>query len=198
MKTYTGRFAWIGYSLMLLSLMQVPHANAREVGGVELQEQVNVKGVDAPLQLNGAGIRSKFFFRIYVGALYLPQKQSSADKILQADEASRVLMHFLYDEVTREKLVNGWIEGLEANIDANELKALQSRVDQFNNLFETLHAGDVVLLDYVPGEGTRVIIGGTQRGVIEGADFHRALLSIWLGRSPVTGNLKDALLGLDD
>jgi hypothetical protein len=52
-----------------------------------------------------------------------------------------------------------------------------------------------VQIDYVPGQGTSVSIGGTAKGTIAGADFMRALWGIWLGDKPVDGSLKDGLLG---
>ena len=43
-----------------------------EIEGVKLPQKL-VSG-DTELVLNGAGIRSKFFIKIYVGGLYLPKK----------------------------------------------------------------------------------------------------------------------------
>lgn len=197
MKTTRGRrgFKWF---TALLSLFLALNVEAKEVAGVELQEQVSLSGVDSPLLLNGAGIRYKFFFKIYVAALYLPQKQSSAEKILQGEQANRMVMHFIYDEVPKQKLVQGWNDGFEANVNEKKLTSLRPRLEKFNALFDDLHEGDVVLLDYLPGEGTRVTLGGEQRAVIEGADFNRALLSVWLGEEPVTEDLKESLLGAED
>jgi hypothetical protein len=58
-----------------------------------------------------------------------------------------------------------------------------------------INQGGTVLLDYLPGIGTRVTINGVTRITIPGADFNRALLRIWLGDRPVDGRLKQALLG---
>ena len=170
----------------------------RHIAGVELPLQVVVSADNKPLLLNGAGIRYKFFFKIYVGALYLTDKQSSAETILKSDKANRVLMHFLYDEVEKKKLADAWVEGFEENVDGKIFSALQDRLKQFNAMFSDMHKGDVVLLDYIPQKGTRVMIKGDVKGTIEGADFNRALLSVWLGAEPVTEDLKDAMLGIED
>lgn len=45
---------------------------AKEVAGVTLPETITLGS--KPLVLNGAGIRSKFFIKVYVGALYLPAR----------------------------------------------------------------------------------------------------------------------------
>ncbi len=196
MKT-SARMYQIFFSSFLLLTLNTNLA-AREIAGVNLKEQISVEAIDKPLKLNGAGIRYKIFFKIYVGALYLSEKQSSADVILKANQPSRIAMHFLYDEVEKKKLVNAWIEGFKDNIDSKAYSAVKDRLDKFNQMFSDLHEGDVVLLDYIPGKGTRVTIKGDIKGVIEGADFNRALLSVWLGEEPVTEDLKEAMLGLEN
>ena len=66
------------------------------------------------MQLNGAGIRTKWFFKIYVGALYLPEKQTSAEAIIADDRERRVVMYILH-ELGSEKLFNAFNEAIEAN-----------------------------------------------------------------------------------
>ncbi|WP_457673417.1 chalcone isomerase family protein [Thiolapillus sp.] len=166
---------------------------ARTVEGVNLPETISLDGEE--LVLNGAGVREKFFFDIYVAALYLPAKTGDAGKILAADQPWRMTMNFLYSEVGRKKLDKGWDEGFEANVPPAQLSALRERLQQFKNLFTTMHKGDVVVMDYQPGKGVRVTIRGEEKGTIPGADFAAALLSVWIGAEPVTGSVKKALLG---
>ncbi|VAW59070.1 hypothetical protein MNBD_GAMMA11-661 [hydrothermal vent metagenome] len=168
---------------------------ANEIAGIKIENQASIAGLDKPLQLNGVGIRYKFFFKVYVGALYLAQKQNNPQNILKNDGPNRILMHFVYDEVSQEKLINAWQEGFENNIDKAAFEKIKVRLAKFNTLFSTVYAGDVVLLDYLPAKGTTVSVKGVEKGVIEGADFNRALLSVWLGDEPVTEDLKDAMLG---
>ncbi len=168
-------------------------AVARTVEGVSLPETISLEGRE--LVLNGAGVREKFFFDIYVAALYLPAKSKDAPSILAADQPWRMSMDFLYSKVDRKKLDKGWDEGFEANVAPGQLPSLRERLQQFKNMFVTLSKGDTVLLDYLPGEGVRVVVKGVEQGVIPGADFARALLSVWIGKEPVTGSLKKALLG---
>ena len=188
------------FNIVLLMIL-VAAANAlaaetggKEVAGIALPAAVKVAEIDEPLRLNGAGVRSKFFFKIYVAALYLPQPNASAERILQQLPPSRLLMHFVYDEVSKQKLDDAWEEGFRANLSEPDLSRLRDRLERFKDMFFTLHEGDEVWLDHIPGQGTRVAINGEPRGVIEGADFNRALLSVWLGPNPVTGSLKKALL----
>ncbi len=79
-------------------------------------------------------------------------------------------------------------------ISDDELKRLAPKIVQFNELFVTVHEGEGIIFDYTPNTGTAVTIAGTQKGVVEGAAFNSALLSIWLGKNPVGDDLRDALL----
>lgn len=167
------------------------------VGGVEVPDTVRLDGVAQPLVLNGAGVRYKLFFAVYVGALYLPQPRHSTDGLLSDPPANRVTMHFVYDRVSRGKLEATWRDGFASNLDAARLEALNARLERFVAAFDEMHAGDVVWLDYVPGRGTRVSVNGQRRVTIEGADFNAALLSVWLGRDPASEALKNDLLGVD-
>ncbi|TNF36102.1 MAG: hypothetical protein EP315_04665 [Gammaproteobacteria bacterium] len=149
------------------------------------------------LHLNGLGIRNKFVFRIYIAALYLQQPSRDVDTILSGIGHKRIIMHFLYDEISREKLIAAWNEGFENNLELQELQSLQPAIQAFNNAFETLRYNDVVQIDFMPSLRTRVRINGEDKGLIREPDFFPALLKIWLGRNPISDDLKDALLGQD-
>ncbi len=184
-------FAGIIIAAMLLAFSL--EASALEVAGVDVPQSVTIE--NKALVLNGAGIRKKFFFKIYVGALYLPVKHTTVNSILNDAGGKRIVMSFLYKEVTAEDLVNGWNDGFTGNNSAKELKALQERINQFNSLFTTVHTGDEIRLDYLPGKGTQVSLNGTLKGSVPGEDFSKALLKIWLGSKPADKGLKKAWLG---
>ncbi|MGL5395016.1 MAG: chalcone isomerase family protein, partial [Shewanella sp.] len=44
--------------------------HAKEVSGVQVADSITLDA--QTLQLNGAGVRSKFFMDLYVGSLYVP------------------------------------------------------------------------------------------------------------------------------
>ena len=179
--------------LTLVLIFAGPSSEAREIAGIDVPENITIK--NKVLVLNGAGIRKKLFIKVYVGALYLTMKRTSVDQILSDPGPKRITMSFLYKEVSAEKLVDGWNEGFKANNSAEELKALQDRINQFNSFFVTVHKGDVIRLDYMPDEGTQVWINNMLKGAVPGEDFSRALLKIWLGSKPADVGLKDAMLG---
>lgn len=180
------------FLLFCLLVISVP-ADAREIAGVAVQETIKTDD-GTTLQLNGAGIRTKMFFDIYVAELYLEKPAAAATEVIAAEGRKRMIMHFLYKEVGKDKLVEAWNEGFQGNTASGELAGLQERIDRFNGLFEDVKKGDVIVLDYLPATGTTVTIKGQQKGVITGKDFNDAMLKIWLGEKPVTDSLKKELL----
>jgi hypothetical protein len=181
--------------ILFCGLLLSWNANALEVAGVKLADTAQIG--NEHLQLNGAGVRSKLFFKIYVGALYLPQKQTSAEAIIADEHAHRIALYMMR-ELSSKKLFGAFSEAIEANHTPAELAALELEIKQMAQLFDTMKEvkqGDIITLDYLPASGTQISVNGTVLGSIAGAAFNRALLKIWLGSKPAQDDLKKELLG---
>lgn len=183
-----------GLFAILILLLAAPPLSARTLEGVELAEAATARD-GTTLQLHGAGVRSKFFFDIYVGALYLPRTGQEAEEILAADQPGRIEMHFVYDEVSRERLVKAWRSGFEANNPPGIREAIADRLDRFVDMFPAATGGDRFTMEYLPGSGTRVAVNGEPRGTVEGGIFFRALLGVFLGPEPPDDDLREGMLG---
>ncbi len=182
--------------LVLAGLVLGTVADAGQIEGVTFPAQVTVGS--ATLTLNGMGVRIKkvafIGINIYAAALYLPAKEANPAKILAADEPRQLVMHFLYKEVGRDKLLEAWDEGFKNNAGA-ALAALKDRIATFDGYWSDMKKGDVAVLTYIPGQGTKVEIKGKEMGVIAGKEFAEALFAIWLGPKPPNESLKKGLLG---
>lgn len=181
--------------LLICAILLSWSASAMEVAGVKLADTAQVGS--ANLQLNGAGIRTKFFFKIYVGALYLPQKQTSGEAVIADEREHRVALHILH-ELSSQKLFHAFSEAIEESHTPAELAALNAPIRQLEQIFDAVKEvkpGDVITLDYLPASGTQIGVNGVARGTIAGAAFNRALLKIWLGSKPVQDDLKKGMLG---
>jgi long-chain acyl-CoA synthetase len=168
-----------------------------EIEGVKVPEQVKLGDTGPELVLNGAGLRTRAIFKVYVGALYLQQKKTAADAVLADTGARRVALHLLRD-LSSEQLLSAFNDGLKSNHAPAELAKLDAQVKQLESIFAAVKeakTGEVILLDYIPGSGTRVVVNRDAKGTIPGEDFNRALLRIWLGERPVDAALKKAMLG---
>lgn len=181
--------------ISLFSLFLSFSLHAQTVANVDVPDTISLSEQSKKLSLNGAGIRSKFVFDIYVGALYLESKHNNANDIYNANGQKRISMHFLYDEVSKEKLVSGWNDGFNNNHTNDELVKLKSRITQFNELFITVKKGDVININFIPGTGTSVVINDKKMGLVKSDDFFVALLKIWLGDEPADSDLKEGMLG---
>jgi long-chain acyl-CoA synthetase len=80
------------YIFLMSMLLVASSALAAEVGGVKLDDKVGVGGQE--LVLNGAGIRTRAFFKAYVGSLYVPAKAGDLAAVL-ARGPRRVEMNLL-------------------------------------------------------------------------------------------------------
>jgi hypothetical protein len=182
-------------SLLICCLLLSWNANALEVSGVQLADSVHVGSRD--LVLNGAGLRTKLFFKVYVAALYLTQKQTAANAIIADENPQRVALHMVRN-LSDEQLLNAFNEAIAANHTKAEMAALEAPLKQMTDIFhlrKEIKVGDVITLDYLPGSGTQISVNSTSQGTIAGEIFHRALLKIWLGENPAQDSLKLKLLG---
>ncbi|MGH8616111.1 MAG: chalcone isomerase family protein [Burkholderiales bacterium] len=169
-----------------------------QIHSVSLPDRVRVADGVPDLVINGAGVRKRLFVNVYVAALYLPRKMPFPDAILVDAAPRRLALHVLRDEITAEQLLESFRDGLVANNAPADLAAINAGMKQLDGIFNAVRVvkkGDVILLDYLPEAGTRVVVAGQVRGAIPGADFNRALMKIWLGEKPVDPDLKKALLG---
>lgn len=181
---------------LVLLLLCTRTALALEVAGVKVDERTMLGG--SQLQLNGAGIRTRLFFKVYVGALYLGTRKSTTAEVLALEGPKRVSMTLLRD-LTAAQLIDALELGIRDNHTEAELGKLQSRVDALAAIMRDVGGAKekmVITLDFLPASGTVVTVNGAPRGTpIPGADFYGALLKIWLGEKPVDSDLKQAMLG---
>lgn len=178
---------------LVLLLLTATAALAAEVAGVKLDDKASVGGKD--LVLNGAGVRSRAIFKVYVAGLYVPEKTSDAASVLKAP-ARRVQL-VLLRTLSASQLVEALDDGVKANNSDAELAAVKSQMAELATImsgFREVREGDVITLDYADGS-TRVALNGDAKGTIAGEAFNRALLKVWLGERPVQADLKKAMLG---
>jgi chalcone isomerase-like protein len=183
-------------SLALGLLVALPALGA-EVGGVSLDDKAKVGSSD--VVLNGTGIRKRVFFQVYAIGLYLPKKTDAAKEAVASPGAKRILIHMLRD-VGAEQFTSALVEGIHANQPEAEARAQEARLDELVATMTGLKEakrGMRIALDWT-GSTTQLFVDGKPAGrPIDGEDFYRALLRIWLGDNPVQDDLKKSLLGSD-
>ena len=175
------------------SLCGVGAAYAKECLNVSFPDQAPVDG--STLALNGLGLRQATMLKVnvYVAALYVAKASTDPNAILGASTAKRLILHFVRS-VGRSDLNKAWDEGFEANAK-EQLPALKARIEKLKTLMADMKSGERLTFTHKPGAGIQVDVGGALKGTVEGDDFAKAFLSIWLGAHPPNASLKAGLLG---
>lgn len=179
-----------GVLVLGLLALAIP-ALASTLAGVTLPDSINVG--NHTLVLNGMGVRTKMFVKVYVGGLYLEKKSNDANAVVQADAGKRIVLQFVRD-VSREQMTEAFDESLKAN-GADKAAALKNEIAQFLGALEPLKTGQQFVVTYVPGTGTTVAVAGKDKVTIPGLPFGQLVFSMWLGPKPPNGDLKKGLLG---
>ncbi len=170
---------------------------AVELAGVKVEDSISVAGTK--LQLNGAGIRYKGPFKVYVGDLYTTQPVKSLDELIAAPGPKRLTMTFLRDMNSADfgKLLT---RGIEDNVSKSELSKIIPGMIKMGDIFaatKSFAPGDVCALEWDPAKGLSIWAKGKlQAEPFKDPAFFRALMSIWFGNSPADWKLKDQLLGI--
>ena len=179
---------------LIAALLSVPGLHAAEVAGVKVDDKIRVGSSE--LVLNGAGLRSKLFIKVYVGALYVGQKSTSPAAIFDSPQPRRMVMRLLRD-VDAETLASAMDEGLKNNHSPAELADMKSQAEQLAGIMKAIgkaREGDTIAIDF-SADGVTVGLNGETRGKVAGPGFAKALLKVWLGDKPADASLKKALLG---
>lgn len=180
---------------LFIGLAMTSLVQAKMINDVEIADSINI--ADQNLLLNGAGIRSKFFLNIYIGALYLTEKSSDEDNIIDADMPMTIRLYITSSLIDGEKMSEATLDGFVKST-GGDLGPIQKEVELLIGAFRDIVAdGDVFDLQYVPGKGVSVIRNGEEKVVVPGLEFKKALYGIWLSDDPVQDDLKDGMLGED-
>jgi hypothetical protein len=176
-------------------LLTAPYGASRaaELAGVTMPDSRVLDGTR--LVLNGIGLRtySILGIKIYVAALYLAQRSSNAESILNSPEPKVLEIRFLRD-VDAEEAHKSWRNGFANNCRAPECSVDQRDVDEFISRVPAVHAGDESQIVFT-SRGARLTLNGQLMGNIADAHFAQVLLRTFLGPAPPTARLKRELLG---
>lgn len=167
-----------------------------EVGGVKVEDSATVAGTK--LQLNGAGIRYKGPFKIYVAELYTSKKISNLDELIAAPGPKRMTL-VMTREIDAGPFGKLLTRGMEDNNPKSEMSKLIPGLMKMSDIFtanKTFLPGDTIFMDWIPGTGLVISAKGKiQAEPFKEPEFFRALMGIWFGPVPADWKLKDAMLG---
>lgn len=189
------------------------------ISGVKLPAKLGFSGTTR--ELNGAGTRTKYFVKVYVGALYLKEKTKDAQAIIDADKPMSIRLQIISSMLTNEVMVKYIREGFSRSL-AGKIEPYKEHIDLICEVFssEPTKVGDVYDIHYTPGVGVSaskngkpyifkalkdkmgrpyaIVLKYTKNGqdALPGLGFKKGLFGIWLSKDPVDPKLKDGMLGL--
>ena len=168
-----------------------------EISGVKVEDTLTIAGTQ--LHLNGAGIRYKGPFKVYVGDLYTTQPVKSLDELMAAPGPKRLGMTFLR-EINSTDFGKLLTRGIEDNVSKNDLSKIIPGMIKMGEIFaanKSFGPGDVCTLEWDPAKGLSIVARGKlQAEPFKDPAFFRALMSIWFGQSPADWKLKEQMLGI--
>ena len=177
----------VALSFLLLS----SQAFALDVAGVNVSPTVVIH--QKTLSLNGAGIRKKLFVKVYVGSLYTERKVTIPAQLLADPGEKLVRMNFVHSKVEKEKIIEGFAEGLMNN---SPEVARSADAKAFLSWFTSdFIAGDTVDISLAADGTVTATHNGKALGTVRNPELARAVLLIWFGDKPADGGLKKGMLG---
>ncbi len=192
-----SRLRFLLVSLLLpLALAGVAAEVHNPIGGVRFDPSVQLAG--QVLQLNGTGLRARFWIKAYAAGLYLGQRVQDADAALTQPGAKRLQLRMLLPVPAAE-----FVKALHLGVARNNPPALQAslaeRVAVFDAMLTPLgevRKGDTVNLDFLPGRGLLFFHNGRLLGpAIAGDEFYNAVLRVFVGEHVSDEGLRAGLLG---
>jgi len=119
--------------MVFIVLFPLSTVQAVEMAGVNVPDSITAGGNE--LVLNGAGTRTKFFMKMYVGALYLAEPVSSPEKIIDADEPMAITLHITSSMITSERMEEATREGF-TNSTGGNTSPLKDEIEKFISVFQ--------------------------------------------------------------
>jgi hypothetical protein len=168
--------------LLLLTLPSPAASGPRSSAG---QEQM--PGRENPEQswrLSGAGHFRYRLFSVFNGALYLGGDVPGSQRLQLTYTRS----------IPAQTLAEQGLRVLRQSYSADEIAARNGLLEQINQAYRDVRAGDMYSFTVIPGQGTWLHLNGEELLFVHDSDFGLWYLGIWLGEHPMSASLRDALL----
>lgn len=185
------------YILLITTILTFSTSIAQtKIGKVQLPNELTFNQEE--LMLNGAGIRKmSMLLKLYVCALYLPEKSKNQDTIINSDENMNIRLVITSRRVSSKALIRAINKGFENATNGNTA-SISKEINQIGVLLsDKIRAGDFFDVTNQKGRGVVLYKNGTEIGAIKNLEFKKALYAIWLGDDPADNRLKKDMLTLN-
>ncbi|MDT7513651.1 chalcone isomerase family protein [Rhodoferax mekongensis] len=165
------------------------------VDGVVFDKEVQVAG--STLRLNGAGLRTKFVFKVYAAGLYLATPARTPADIYAAKGPKRLKVSFVRetDATTLGKTMS---QVMSDNLPREQFGKCIPGLVKLGELFsekKKMGVGEMFTVDEIQAKATVISINNKVVAEISEPEFFACLMYNYFGERPADANLKAALLG---
>lgn len=181
--------------IILATLFLAQHSQALEISGKHFADQIKEDMYYPTMTLNGAAVRKYYYVvDMYIGLLYLENPASDANAIFADESHKRMVFHTLLSRASGRRIGKALYESL--NLSPQEAEALGAPIETVIDMFDVeMREGDETFIEYIPGEGTSIVVKGEHRGTVNSKALFNAFLGIWIGDQPFSEEFKASLLG---
>lgn len=174
--------------ILIIAFLFSSNVNAVEFKGVQFPDQVKVS--DTTLKVNGLGIRKVYGIMIvYAAALYTQNQSSDSKAILDSKTPKQLIMHFKR-WVEKSKILEAWEAGLKKNKPENY--DYKEDFKKLTALMSHMKENEEIIITFL-NDGAVIKVKDNPEQKIEGADFSKTLLSVFINNAP-DPDLKSGLL----
>ena len=178
---------------LLLSLFIAVPSQALTINGVDVKETMSLDNQE--LVLNGAGVRTKWFVDGYIAALYLAEKTTDAEAVIEADEPMAVSLIITSNMITPKRMSDSTRDGFVSSTGGN-IEPIADEIEMLISAFkDSVEEGDVFNLVYKPETGVTVYRNGEEKTRVEGLEFKKALFGIWISERGIQKKLRQQMMG---
>ncbi len=179
-------------TLMLSLLVSLP-SQALTIKGVDVKETITLENQE--FVLNGAGIRTKLFVDGYVAALYLTEKNTNSEAVIEADEPMAVRLIITSSMITPKRMSDSTRDGFVSSTGGN-IEPIADQVEELISAFkDSVVEGDIFDLVYKPEVGVTVIQNGEEKTKVKGLEFKKAMFGIWISERGIQKSLRKSMMG---
>lgn len=178
--------------IMAASIILAASVDASVIEGIHFTDEMAYDGIN--LELKGTALLNYMvFIKAYVGAIYLPPDVRSSHAL--KDVPKQLVLEYFHP-IGADGFRTATRKALRRNVNDETFRQIEPRLVQLNELYQDVKPNDRYSLTYVPGRGTELALNGVGLGVIPGAEFARAVFSIWIGQQPIDRGFKETILGV--
>jgi hypothetical protein len=160
----------------------------------ETKIEPTVGGKAVKMDLTGAAMRKRVFFKVYTIGSYVQSGSGlrSAEALADADVPKQ--LHLVMErDVDGKEMVDAVEKAIHNsrgnNAFADELKTMRDTMKTLE-----LKKGDNIRLTNVPKKGLSCDVAGKKQILIENSDFSKAVWEIYLGKKNIDDDIKKALV----